>query len=307
MSHKFAGTGVALVTPFDHQRQVDFDGLKRLLDYTAGNGVNYYVVNGTTGESATTTSKEKAEILKFVKENNGAGLPVVYGWGGNNTGQLKKDLAGLDLDGVDALLSVGPYYNKPSQAGLVQHYVDLADESPLPIILYNVPGRTSSNIAAATTITLSNHSQIIGIKEASGDLEQCAEISRDAEPGFLLLSGDDMLTLPIVSVGGQGVISVLANGVPNIFTQMVDNCLDNQWSSAQQFLYKLLEINPLMYKESNPVGIKQLLREIGICGSQVRLPLVPATSELQDEIQRALDLLGVGKYGGMEQKIGELG
>lgn len=295
MSHKFAGTGVALVTPFDNQLQVDFEGLKRLLDYTAENGVNYYVVNGTTGESATTTKKEKAKILEFVKENNGTGLPVVYGWGGNNTSQLKKDLAELDLDGVEALLSVGPYYNKPSQAGLVQHYLNLADESPLPIILYNVPGRTSSNIAAATTVTLSKHPRILGIKEASGNLEQCAEIARDAAPGFLLLSGDDMLTLPIASVGGQGVISVLANGVPKIFTQMVDSCLDNQWVSAQQPLYKLLEINPLMYKESNPVGIKQLLQEIGICGNQVRLPLVPASNELQDKIRRALDLLDVSK------------
>ncbi len=304
MSHKFSGTGVALVTPFDQNLQIDFSGMKRLLDHTAENGVNYYVVNGTTGESVTTTRKEKALVLEFVKKNNSAGLPIVYGLGGNNTDQLEADLGEIDLDGVDALLSVSPYYNKPSQAGLIQHYNRLADTSPLPIVIYNVPGRTSSNVSAATTTALSKHPQIIGIKEASGDLEQCAEIARDAEPGFLLLSGEDMLTLPIISVGGQGVISVLANALPVLFTKMVDLCLENQWQSAQSLLYKLLEINPLMYQESNPVGIKQLLKELEVCGNEVRLPLVPASTKLQSTIRKALEVLGVGAYG-EDKKIGE--
>ena len=288
MTSKFKGIGVALVTPFDRNLKVDYPALGRLLDYTASNGVDYYVVSGTTGESVTTTREEKAEILNFVKNNNPANLPIVYGHGGNNTMQLKEDLKKIDLEGVDALLSVSPYYNKPSQAGLISHFNSLADASPVPIILYNVPGRTASNIEADTTVELSRHNNIIGIKEASGKLEQCALIASNADPEFLLISGEDVLTPPIVSIGGIGVISVLANGIPKLFTQMVNHCLNADLQASQKLFYQILELNPLMYSESNPVGIKQVLKDFEICGNEVRPPLVSASAKLHEQIQTAL-------------------
>jgi 4-hydroxy-tetrahydrodipicolinate synthase len=286
--NKLTGTGVALVTPFDRNLQVDYQGLKKLLTYTAENGVDYYVVNGTTGESATTTTKEKAAILNFVKENNPKKLPIVFGIGGNNTAQILEDMDSVDFSGVDALLSVCPYYNKPSQEGLLQHYTAIADKSPVPVILYNVPGRTSCNISAATTLLLSAHPNIIGTKEASGNMEQCMEILNGKPDDFIFISGDDLLSCSLISLGAVGVISVLANTFPSLFSELIHSALNNDFATARKAAFKLLEINPLMYKEGNPVGVKQALKELGICGNEVRLPLVKASDNLTKAIQNAI-------------------
>ncbi len=284
---KFEGTGVALVTPFNSDGSVDFDGLAKLLVFT-GQAVDYYVVNGTTGESATTSAKEKAEILAFVKSNNPKGLPIVYGAGGNNTLQVAEDISKADLNGVDALLSVSPYYNKPSQAGIVAHFEYLADRSPVPIMLYNVPGRTMSNMTAETTLKLSKHSNIIGIKEASHDLDQCQKIINGMESDFFLTSGDDLLTTDIIEMGGIGVISVLANGVPVEFCQIAKTALNGDITQSNLISSSFEKLNPLMYAESNPVGLKEILRQKGVCSNNVRLPLLEATDHLKTEIAKLL-------------------
>ena len=210
---KLYGTGVALVTPFYSDKTIDFVSLKKLLAHTAL-GVDYYVVMGTTGESVTLSKEEKKEVLEFVRKHNPKKLPIVYGIGGNNTQQVVEEIESTNLRGVSALLSVSPYYNKPSQEGICQHFVRVANASPVPIILYNVPGRTASNLTAVTTLRLAKHKNIIGIKEASGNLEQCMNIAKGKPKDFMLISGDDLLTLPLYAVGGVGVISVLANALP---------------------------------------------------------------------------------------------
>ena len=284
---KLYGTGVALVTPFTDRGDVDYKSLKKLLVHTA-KGVDYYVVMGTTGESTTLDKEEKRQILQFVKENNPKGLPLVYGIGGNDTRQVVECIRETDFTGVDALLSVSPYYNKPSQEGIFQHYQRVADESPVPVILYNVPGRTSSNISAETTLRLAQHPNIAGTKEASGNLEQCMLIARDKPRDFMLISGDDLMTVALYALGGKGVISVLANAYPAIFRKMKDYAFDGNFARASQEAFRLLRMNPLMYEESNPVGLKALLEELGVCSSAVRLPLVQASSALRRKIAEAL-------------------
>lgn len=284
---KLYGTGVALVTPFTDKDEVDFKSLKKLLVHTA-KGVDYYVVMGTTGESATLAGAEKKSVLQFVRDNNVKQLPIVYGIGGNNTKQVLETIKDSDLRGVDAILSVSPYYNKPSQEGLFQHFTAIADASPIPVILYNVPGRTSSNISVETTIRLAAHPNIIGTKEASGNLEQCMRIAREKPRDFMLISGDDMFTVAIYSMGGKGVISVLANAYPVIFRKIKEMVLAGNVEKASQELFKLLDINPLMYEESNPVGLKSLLHQMGMCRPDVRLPLTAASETLQKKIETAL-------------------
>ena len=288
MFTNFKGVGAALVTPFTENGEVDFRALGRLLQYTADGGVDYYVVHGTTGESVTTTAKEKADILQYILENNKKKLPVVYGLGGNNTKGLVDELKDLNLEGVDAILSVSPAYCLPTQEGIYQHYRALADASPVPIMLYNVPGRTSKNILAETTLRLAEHDNIIGIKEASKDLIQCMEIVRNKPKDFLLISGDDLLTVPIISIGGCGVISVIANGLPTVFCKMVSEALAGNYEKAQQAAFKVLDINNLLYCEGNPVGIKQVLKELEVCDSYVRLPLVKASNTLVADLKIAL-------------------
>ncbi len=283
---KLYGTGVALVTPFDENLEVDFKALKRLLKHTA-RGVDYYVVMGTTGESATVTAEEKRDVLAFVKKNNEARLPIVYGIGGYDTEHTVATIRKTDLSGVAALLSVSPYYNKPPQEGIYQHFVRVADASPVPIILYNVPGRTASNITADTTLRLARHGNIVGIKEASGNIEQCMRIARDMPRDFLLISGDDMLTVPLYAIGGRGVISVLANAYPAVFRKMKEFAFAGDFTRARREQFKLLNINGPMYEESNPVGLKALLSEMGICSDRVRLPLVPASRALKTKILEA--------------------
>jgi 4-hydroxy-tetrahydrodipicolinate synthase len=280
---KLYGTGVALVTPFTENAEVDFKSLKRLLAHTA-KGVDYYVVMGTTGESSTITADEKKSILQFIKDNNSKKLPLVYGIGGNYTQQVLNAIAGTDLAGVAALLSVSPYYNKPSQEGIFQHFKTIADACPIPVILYNVPGRTASNISAETTLRLAAHPNIIGIKEASGNLEQCMRIARDKPKDFLLISGDDLLAVALYAIGAKGVISVLANAYPIIFRKMKEFSFAGNYVKASQEAFKLLDINPLMYEESNPVGLKALLERMNLCTAQVRLPLVRASESLLKKI-----------------------
>ena len=281
------GTGVALVTPFTKDLEVDFKALKKLLRHTA-RGVDYYVVMGTTGESATVNFREKREILQFVKENNTARLPIVYGIGGNNTQSVLEGIRTSEFEGVDAILSVSPYYNKPSQEGIFQHFRAIAKASPVPVILYNVPGRTGSNLTAETTIRLSQVPNIIGIKEASGNMEQCLKIVRSAAPGFMLLSGDDLMTVPLYSIGSVGVISVLANALPIPFRKMKEHAFSGNFKRATAEQVKILDINGPMYEEGNPVGVKQLLKELGVCENYVRLPNAPASTAIQKKIQLAL-------------------
>lgn len=287
MPEKFHGTGVALVTPFSEDGAIDYDGLKKLLTFTAEKGVDYYVVQGTTGESTTTTSQEKLDLLAFVKANNPKKLPIVYGIGGNNTQALLDTIKFTNLEGVDAILSASPYYNKPTQEGIYQHYVKIADASPVPLILYNVPGRTASNITAETTLRLAEHQNIIGTKEASGSLNQAMEIIKNKPDGFFLTSGDDMLSVPLYSIGSIGVISVMANSLADIFKTISNSVVNRDFEAASKAAFSMIEINDLMYTESNPVGIKQLLKEQGVCENYVRLPLIPASKELQDGIASA--------------------
>lgn len=286
---KFFGTGVALITPFTATGTVDYKALKKVLQHTA-KGVDYYVVMGTTGESATLSSQEKKDVLQFVIANNPKKLPIVYGIGGNNTKEVVDTIKGTNFKGVDALLSVSPYYNKPSQEGIFQHFSHVSLASPVPIILYNVPGRTSSNISAETTLKLSAFSNIIGIKEASGNLEQCMKImqvSKRLKSDFMVISGDDLLTVPLYSLGAKGVISVLANAYPDIFRKMKNYSFAGDFKKASDEQFKLLEINGQMYEEGNPVGLKQLMMDLGLCTNHVRLPLVPASEQLRKKIIEA--------------------
>ncbi len=284
MKNKFSGIGVALVTPFSKDMAIDWKGFEKLLLHTATIGVDYWVVQGTTGESPATSKEEKQALLQFAKENNPQKFPIVYGMGGNYTQEVIKNIKETDLNGVDALLSVSPYYNKPTQKGIITHYTAIADNSPLPIILYNVPGRTMSNISANTTLELAKHSNIIGIKEASGNLTQCMEIAQKKENDFLLISGEDLHTPAMITFGAVGVISVLANAFQE-FNLMVKKALENNFTESSEYLFKLLEINNLMYEEANPVGIKNALKHFGICEDFVRLPLLQASKELDERIK----------------------
>jgi len=281
---KLHGTGVALITPFTSTLDVDYAALKKLIKHS-GKGVDYYVVMGTTGESPTVSGEEKKKILEFVKKNNSRNLPIVYGIGGNNTQHVIDEIKSTDLSGVDALLSVSPYYSKPSQEGIYQHFKAVAKASPIPVMLYNIPGRTGSNISAETTLRLAAIKNIIGTKEASGNLEQCMKIAKDMPEDFILTSGDDMLALAIYSIGGKGVISVLANAYPQVFKKMKDYAFAGNYAKAKLEQFKLLDINGLMYEEGNPIGIKQVLSYMNICGPHVRLPHVSASEGLQKKIK----------------------
>lgn len=278
------GTGVALITPFHEDYSIDFDSLKRLINHVISGGVDYLVILGTTGEAATLTSSEKKIIIKACLEYNDGRVPVMLGIGGNNTQAILDEIESTDFYGIAAILSVSPYYNKPSQAGIIAHYTAIADASPVPVVLYNIPGRTMSNMSATTTLTLSHHPNIIGMKEASGNLEQCMQISSSMPKDFLLLSGDDLLTKAMMSIGGSGVISVLANAFPQTFKNLTQG--DHQ--TALEATFSLLVLNSLMYVEGNPVGIKNLLFHMGIIsGDQVRLPMLRASLELSHQIKSA--------------------
>ena len=280
---KIIGTGVALVTPFNSDHSIDFDALKKLINYVIDGGVEYLVLLGTTAESATLSSSEKIQIVNYCKEINKNRIPIVLGIGGNNTSNVIKQIKMFDLDGIEAILSVCPYYNKPSQMGIYNHYAELAKNSPLPIILYNVPSRTSVNISSNTVLKLANDfKNIVAIKEASGDLEQIMRIIKDKPKDFLVISGDDPLTLPMIYMGGKGVISVLAQSHPKEFSKMVSNTLLGKIDLANKLHYKLFQLYNPLFIEGNPVGIKACLETLGIIKSFVRLPLSEASKELKD-------------------------
>lgn len=285
----FNGTGVALVTPFKTDRQIDFDGLERLVNHCINGGVEYLVVMGTTGENATLTEEEKLQTLKHIQQINKSRLPIVYGIGGNNTAALVKTIKETDFDGIDAILSVSPYYNKPTQEGIYQHYKTLSESSPVPIILYNVPGRTSSNVSATTTLRLAHDfKNIIAVKEASGNLEQVMQIINERPEGFKVISGDDNLTLPLIASGGNGVVSVSGQGFPSVFTNMVRKALEGNMEEARKEHYKLFDVTKMLFEEGNPGGIKVALQAQGICDHYMRQPLWDISDNLKIGIQNEI-------------------
>ncbi|WP_342087210.1 4-hydroxy-tetrahydrodipicolinate synthase [Dyadobacter sp. OTU695] len=288
LDQRFKGVGAALITPFDEQNEIDYPGLKRLIDLVTEGGTDYLVVQGTTGESPTVTSKEKRDILAFTIQNNYKKLPIVYGIGSNDTQSVLDTIKETDFAGVDAILSVCPYYNKPTQEGIIAHFTAIADASPVPVLLYNVPGRTVINMKVDTIVKLAAHPNIIGIKDAGGSLEQSMELAARVPNDFLLLSGDDNLVTTMVSVGWHGVISVIANAFPKEFHDLTWAALEGRFKDAAKLQLAFLEFDTLLYIESNPVGIKKCLEIKGICSSDVRLPLLKASKELGEKLEKAM-------------------
>ncbi|WP_286883813.1 4-hydroxy-tetrahydrodipicolinate synthase [Sphingobacterium sp. UBA5980] len=286
------GAGVALVTPFNSDESVDFEALGQLIDLQINEGMDYLVSLGTTGEVATLTNDERKRIWDFtVKRVNGR-LPLVAGIGGNNTAEIVEQIKNFDPTGFCAILSVSPYYNKPTQEGIYQHYKAVASASPLPVILYNVPGRTGSNITAQTTLRLANDfSNIVAIKEASGNFAQFSEILRDKPTGFLLISGDDPVTLPMMSLGAAGIISVIGNALPKKVATLAKLCAEGNYAEARSIHNELLDITDLCFIEGNPAGVKYILQELGIGKDQLRLPLVPVSEKIQAAIKEELKKL----------------
>jgi len=283
---KFVGTGVAIVTPFSKDGNVDFKGLTSLIEHLIKGKVEYLVVLGTTGESAVLTKDEKSAVINHVVDTVEGRVPLVLGIGGNNTQEVVDTIKHSNLKGFSAILSVSPYYNKPSQEGIYQHYKMIAGVSPLPIILYNVPGRTMSNMTSETTLRLANDfKNIIAIKEASGNVEQCMRIIKNKPKDFLVISGDDNLTLPLIAAGADGVISVIANAYPKDFSEMVRQALAGNIAQAQKLHYKTFEITEQLFADGNPGGVKIALELLKVCGSNVRLPLVKPNEKVQKRLK----------------------
>lgn len=287
---KFIGTGVALVTPFNKDKSVDFDGLERLVNYQVDNGINYLVVLGTTGEPATLTSEEKEAVkAKIIEVNNGR-LPLVLGIGGNNTAAVVAEIQNTDLSHFDAILSVSPYYNKPTQEGIYQHFKAIALATDKPIILYNVPGRTAMNMSPEAVVRLAkDFDNVIAVKEAAGDLVQAMKIIQHAPKDFLVISGDDMIALPMTLAGGKGVISVIGEGLPKEFSDMINFGLEGKTREAYNLHYKVADSIDMIFAEGNPAGIKSMLKKLNICSDEVRLPLVKASDDLQEQISNFID------------------
>lgn len=283
MKNILKGCGVALVTPFNEDFSIDFLALKKLVNYQIDNGTDYLVVLGTTGEAPTLSMGEKLEVLKTVQDANRGRLPIVFGVGGNNTMAVCEILRSLP-DGIDAILSVSPYYNKPTQNGIIEHYKEVAKATDLPIILYNVPGRTGSNMTASTTLVLADIHNIVAVKEASGDFNQIMEILHNKPDGFDVISGDDVITIPLINLGAAGVISVVANAFPNRFSQMVHAALDNDIVLAREAHYDLLNVTNMFFSEGNPAGVKVSLSKQGLMREIVRRPLYPVSKELELQI-----------------------
>ena len=284
MENKFGGTGVAIVTPFS-DGEIDYSALRNVVDHVISGGVDFIVALGSTGEAATISQSESRLVLDAIIDETKGRVPLVAGnFGSNNTRALVNQINGYSFDGIDAILSVSPSYSKPSQQGIYEHYTVVADASPVPVILYNVPSRTSSNISADTTIRLSKHSNIIGIKEASGDLAQAKDIIRSSAERFFVTSGDDVLAPAMTLSGGVGVISVLANAYPLEFSQMISHFVNGQSEQGKIIEDKLYNFHECMYSEGNPSGIKTAMEILGVCGADVRLPLTRVSSDLQRKI-----------------------
>jgi len=286
-----SGTGVAIITPFKKDGSLDLQAMEKLVNKLAQNGIDVLVMMGTTGETSTLNESEKLEIKRTVIESNRGRCRVMIGIGGNNTYSLRKTLESSDFNGIDGILSVSPYYNKPNQAGIVEHYTQLADAAPVPVMLYNVPGRTGSNVLAETTLQLAEHQNICGIKEASGNLEQIMEIVRNRPNNFLVISGDDALTLPIIAAGGDGVISVVANVFPREFSALVENCMNNNYKSARETHYALMTFIKLLFKDGSPGGVKAALSILKQCEETVRLPLSSVNEYVLKELEVELNEL----------------
>jgi len=287
---ELVGTGVALVTPFNQDKSVDFEGLEKLVNFQIDNGVNYLVVLGTTGEPATLNSQEKEQVKQTVINTNKGSLPLVIGIGGNNTLNVVEEIKNTDLSAFCAILSVSPYYNKPTQEGIYQHFRAISEASPLPIIVYNVPGRTGKNFEPKTVLRLANDfKNIVAVKEAAGDIVQAMRIIKDKPKDFMVISGDDMIALPMTLAGGSGVISVIAQGLPKDFSEMVQQGLSGNIKRANELQYKIMDSIDYIFEECNPSGIKALLKKVNICSDNVRLPLVATSDDLQQKINNFVD------------------
>lgn len=291
--HPFEGTGVAMVTPFKENGDVDYQALKRHTNYLIDNRVDYLVVLGTTAETPALSHQEKLNVIGVVKHEAAGRVPLVIGAGGNNTSDVIRWMEEVGSDGIDAYLSVVPYYNKPSQMGMISHFSTIAATTDVPLVLYNVPGRTGSNMQADTTVTLARElgDQLIGIKEASGDLTQITQIIREKPESFLVISGDDAMTLPLIALGASGVISVIGNALPEIFTKMVVTALQGDFDEARTLHYRLLPLFKAIFKEGNPAGVKALMAEQDMGVNALRLPLIPASKNLQEEISQLFKTL----------------
>lgn len=284
------GTGVALVTPFNEDKSIDFEGLERLVNFQIENGVNYLVVLGTTGEPATLTAAEKEQVKATVIKVNNGRIPLVIGIGGNNTMAVVDEIKNSDLSAFTAILSVSPYYNKPTQEGIYQHFKAISEASSKPIIIYNVPGRTGKNMEPNTVLRLANDFEnIVAVKEAAGDMVQAMRIIQQKPKDFMVISGDDMIALPMVLAGGAGVISVIGQGLPEDFSKMIQYGLKGDLKNGYFLHYKIMDSIDYIFEECNPSGIKALLNKVEVCGSQVRLPLVKATEKLEQKINNFID------------------
>ncbi len=291
---QFIGTGVALITPFKTDLSIDFEALERLVEHNIANGTEYLVISGTTGESVTITSQEKAELVRFITKLNNGRLPLVLGIGGNNTADVIEEIKHTDFTNIDAILSVSPYYNKPTQQGIYAHFEAIAKASPKPIILYNVPGRTASNMLPETTLKLAkDFKNIIAVKEAGNNVHQYLELLRNKPKDFLVLSGDDDLALGVALAGGSGVISVIGQALPKTFSEMIRLGIAGNAKAAYKLHFDLMPITGLIFAENNPAGIKAVLEILKISESHVRLPLVKATDKLKTDIKNELKTLNL--------------
>jgi 4-hydroxy-tetrahydrodipicolinate synthase len=288
--NSFYGAGVALITPFNDDLSIDYTSLEKLIEYQLAGGMDYLVSLGTTGETATLSLDEKKKVWKFTADKVAGKVPLIAGIGGNNTKEIIHEMNSLNTEGYSAILSVSPYYNKPSQEGLYQHYKAIAENTPLPIILYNVPGRTGSNLSVETIVRLAKDFQnIIGIKEASGSFDQFNKIMRDKPENFLLISGDDPVTLPMMALGAVGIISVVGNAFPKEVSHLSQLCANQNFKEAQRIHSNLLRITELCFRDGNPAGVKAILNEIGIGKDRLRLPLTPVSESTRALIKEELN------------------
>jgi 4-hydroxy-tetrahydrodipicolinate synthase len=287
---KFRGAGVAIVTPFKSDSSIDFAALGRVINHVINGGINYIVAMGTTGESVTLTKDEKKALISYVVEVIDNRVPLIVGIGGNNTQEVINCIRHVNLTGVDGILSVAPYYNKPGQKGIFEHFKAIATCSSVPVIIYNVPLRTCVNISSETCLTLAHECEnIVAVKEASGDISQIMKIVKGKPENFSVISGDDMMTIPIIAAGGSGVISVLANAFPSQCVELVAHSLKNNFKSARELQFRFLEIIELLFIEGNPSGVKAMLNLMNICQNNVRLPLVPVSRPVYTRIQKAIE------------------
>ena len=290
-NNPFVGTGVALITPFNEDFSVDYKSLENIVEFTLSNGADFLVALGTTSEAPTLTAEEKDNVLKTIIKTANGRCPIMLGMGGNNTMSLLNSIKNQDFNGVDGILSVVPYYNKPNQRGMKAHFEMVADNSPVPVVLYNVPGRVGVNLQASTCVELAEHPNIIAVKEASGNLQQIMEILRDKPSDFDVLSGDDGITQPMMALGAKGVISVAANGYPELFCKMVKSMMTHDNEIALSLHYKILKMNNLIFADGNPAGIKCLMAYRNLCKNVLRLPLVPANEAVRKNIENECEII----------------